>query len=133
MRTNLVIVGLLGAVVAAAACGETTSPEPKPDVAFIGNIKVSDRAAYSDTVKVSFNYYTIGCDTGVVVQTRPTTDGLRFTVTAWPTNRVCPMTLASSLIAPPPVGFVVNPPHPSPLRLVFTQPGGTDSVRVVER
>jgi hypothetical protein len=131
MRANLVIAVLLGVVVAAAACDESTSPEPKPDVAFIGNIDVTDHAGYGDTVKVTFNYYTAGCDTGVVVQTRPISDGLRFTVTSWPTNRVCPMTLTSSIIAPPPVGYVVIPPHPSPMRFLFTQPGGTDSVRVV--
>ena len=130
MRINLVIAGLLGVAVAVAACDDTTSPNPQPHVAFIGNIKVTDHAASGDTVKVSFNYFTASCDTGVVVQARPTLDGLRFTVTSWPTNRVCPLTLTSS-IAPPPVGYVVNPWHQSPLRLVFTQPGGTDSVRVV--
>ena len=131
MRINLVIAGLIGIAVAVAACDDSTSPAPQPHVAFIGNINVTAHAAYSDTVKVSFNYYTASCDTGVVVQTRPTLDGLRFTVTSWPTNRPCPLTLTSSIIAPPPIGYVVNPPHQSPLKLLFTQPGGTDSVRVV--
>ena len=131
MRTILVIAGLLGIIVAVAACDDSTAPAPKPNIAGIGNIKVTSPAAYSDTVKISFNYYTASCDTGVVVQAHPTTDGIRFTVTSWPSNRPCPLTLTSSIIGPPPVGYVVNPPHLSPLRIVFTQPGGTDSVRVV--
>ena len=131
MRTNLVIAGLLAVAVAVAACDDSTSPGPQPRVAFIGNINVTAHAAYSDTVKVSFNYYTASCDTGVVVQARPTIEGLRFTVTSWPTNRPCLLTLTSSILGPPPVGYVVNPPHQSPLRLLFTQPEGIDSVRVV--
>jgi hypothetical protein len=131
MRINLVIAGLLSAVVAVAACDDTTSPTPRPHIAAIANIKVTDHASYGDTVKVSFNYYTVSCDTGVLVQARPIVEGLRFTVTSWPTNRPCPLTLTSSIIGPPPVGYVVNPPHQSPLKLVFTQPDGVDSVRVV--
>ena len=131
MRTNLVIAVLLGAAVAVAACDETTAPEPKPHLAFIANIQVTEHATYADTVKVSFTYFTASCDTGVVVQARPDYEGVRFTVTSWPTNRACPLTASLSIIAPPPVGYVVNPPHQSPLKLIFTQPGGTDSVRVV--
>ena len=131
MRPNLVIAVLLGVTVAAAACDDTTAPEPKPRLAFSDNIEVTPHAAYGDTVKISFNYYTASCDTGVVVQARPIVEGLRFTVTSWPTNRACPLTLTSSIIGPPPVGYVVNPPHQSPLKLAFTQPGGIDSVRVV--
>ena len=131
MRINLVIAGLLGAAVAVAACNDATSPAPRPHAAYIGNIKVTDHATYGDTVKVSFNYYTVSCDTGVVVESRPTIEGLRFTVTSWPTNRPCPLTLTSTILGPPPVGYVVNPPHQSPLKLVFTQPDGVDSVRVV--
>lgn len=131
MRINLVIAVLLGAAVTVAACNDTTAPKPAPHLASIYGIKVTDRAAFSDTVKISFSYAPASCDTGVVVSVRPISDGMRFTVTSWPSNRDCPLTASLSIIAPPPVGYIVNPPHISPLRLVFTQPGGTDSVRVV--
>jgi len=131
MRTNLVIAVLLGVTAGVVACTDTTSPKPAPRVAAIGDIKVPDHAAVGDTVKISFNYFTVGCDTGVVVQARPASDGYRFTVTSWPTGLACPMLATTSMIYRPPLGYIVNPPHPSPLRLVFTQPGGTDSVRVV--
>lgn len=131
MRSNLVIAVLLGVAVATSACDYTTAPKAAPRLATIANIKVSDHAGTGDTVKVSFNYSTPSCDSGVVVTVRPLGGGMRFTVTSWPTNRPCPLDVALSIMAPPPVGFVVNPPHISPLRLVFTQPGGTDSVRVV--
>ena len=127
MRTNLVIAVLLGVVVAAAACDDTTAPAPAPRVATIYNMNVVGSGGFADTVKVSFKYIPASCDTGVVVQARPISDGIRFTVTSWPTNRPCTL----DIIAPPTVGYVVNPPHASPLRLVFTQPGPTDSVRVI--
>ena len=130
MRINLVIAVLLGVAVATAACNDTTAPKPAPRVAYIYGIKVTDHATSSDTVKISFSYAPASCDTGVVVSVRPVSDGMRFTVTSWPSNRPCPFAAAIS-IAPPPIGYIVNPPHPSPLRLVFAQPGGTDSVRVV--
>lgn len=101
MRIDLVIAGLLGTVVTVAACSDATSPAPRPHAAYIANIRVTDHATYGDTVKASFNYYTVSCDTGVVVQARPTLEGLRFTVTSWPTNRVCPLTLTSSIAGQP--------------------------------
>ena len=131
MRTNLVIAVLLGVAVATAACSDTTAPKPAPHVAYIYGIKVSDHAASGDTVKISFSYAPASCDTGVVVTARPNSEGMRFTVTSWPTNRACTLDVALDFLAPPPVGYIVNPPHISPLRFVFTQPGGTDSVRVV--
>ena len=131
MRANLVIAVLLGATVAAAACDDTTAPAPAPRLATIYNINVPDHAGYADTVKVLFNYATASCDSGVVVKTQATNDGMRFTVTSWATNRPCPLEVAADFIGPPAVGYIVTPPHLSPLRLVFTQPGGVDSVRVV--
>ena len=129
--TNLVVAVLLGVAVASAACSDTTAPKPAPRVAYIYDIKATDHAAVGDTVRISFSYAPVSCDTGVVVTARPNSDGMRFTVTSWPTNRPCPLGASLSIIGPPPVGYIVNPPHISPLRLVFTQPGGTDSVRVV--
>jgi hypothetical protein len=131
MRTSLVSVVLIGTIVAAAACSDTTAPKPAPRLATITNIVTTSHAGTGDTVKISFTYFPASCDTGVVVEARPNADGLRFTVTSWPTDRACTLAPSLSIIAPPPVGYIVSPPHISPLRLVFTQPGGTDSVRVV--
>ena len=131
MRTNLVVAVLLGVVVTAAACNDTTAPSAAPHTAVITDIDVTSHAGPGDTVKVFFRYYTASCDTGAVVETRRISDGLRFTVTSWATNRPCPLDASLSIIAPPPVGYIVSPPHVSPLRLVFTQPDGKDSVRVV--
>ena len=131
MRANLVIAVLLGVAAGAATCTDTTGPAPAPRLATIYGIVAPAHAGSGDTVKVSFSYYPASCDTGVVVTARPTGDGMRFSVTSWPTNRPCPLDIDLSIIGPPPMGFVVNPPHASPLRLVFAQPGGTDSVRVV--
>ena len=131
MRINLVIAVLLGVAVATAACNDTTAPRQAPRVATIYNISTTPHAGSGDTVKVSFSYIAAGCDTGVVVSAQPTGDGTRFTVTSWPTNRPCTLDLRTDAIASPPFGFIQAPPHISPLRFVFTQPGGTDSVRVV--
>ena len=131
MRVNLVIAVLLGVAVGTAACNDTTAPAAAPRLATIYGIDAPAHAGFGDTVRVSFSYYSAGCDTGTVVKAQPTGDGMRFTVTSFPTNRPCPLDIALSVIGPPPMGFVVNPPHASPLRLIFTQPGGTDSVRLI--
>ena len=131
MRMNLVVAVVLGVVVGAAACRDTTAPRPEPRLATIYSISTTAHAGSGDTEKVSFSYFTAGCDTGAVVTARPESDGMRFTVTSWPTDRVCAMTMSQTIIIQPPVGYILSPPHVSPLRFVFTQPGGTDSVRVV--
>lgn len=130
MRINLVIAGLLGVAVAVAACNEATAPD-RPHVGTIFAIEAPANAAASDTVRVRFSYYTEFCDTGAVLSVRPSFDQIRFTVTSWPTNRPCPAVTSVIAVIPLTAGYIVNPPHASPLRLLFTQPGGTDSVRVV--
>jgi len=131
MGRRFVIAGIAG-IITLAACNDSTAPATSR-IATIYQIRVPEHAAFSDTVRVSFSYWTAGCDTGVVVEQKPTIDGMRFTVRSVPTNRVCPMTLTESFvpIIVPPVGVVISPPHIAPLRLVFTEPEGGDSVRVV--
>ena len=130
MRTNLVVAVLLGVTVVAAACNETTAPD-RPHVVTIFGIQAPANAAVSDTVRVRFSYYTEFCDTGAVLSVRPSFDEIRFTVTSWPTNRTCPAVTSVIAAIPLTAGYVVNPPHAAPLRLVFSEPTGGDSVRVV--
>lgn len=130
MRRLLVCAGLLGVVVA-AGCSDTTGPKSVQRVATIVNIKVPATAAATDTVKVVFDYSPASyCDTGVVMQARTLADGLHFTVTSWSTNVQCPA-YAADIIRLPSAGYIVSPPHDTPLRLVFSEPDGKDSVRVV--
>jgi hypothetical protein len=131
MGRRFVIAGIAG-IITLAACNDSTAPATSR-IATIYQIKVPEHAAFSDTVRVTFSYMTAGCDTGVVVESKPTIDGMRFTVRSFSTNQVCPMTLTESFapIIVPPVGMVIAPPHATPLRLVFTEPSGGDSVRVV--
>ena len=140
MQRRFVIAGLLG-VISFAACSDTTAPAATPHIGTIFQIRVPDHAASGDTVKIGFRYYTAGCDTGTVVEARSTSDGLRFTIRSYPTGRPCVLTPGiegvsqgstgvSDIIAPS-VGYVVAPPHIAPIRLIFTEPDGRDSVRVV--
>jgi hypothetical protein len=139
MKRRFVIAGMLG-VIALVACNDTTAPLT-PHIATIFQISVPERAAVGDTVRIGFRYYSSGCDTGTVVEAHSTTDGLRFTVRSFSSNRICPLTLglagvnqsnsATADIIAPSVGYVIAPPHLAPLRLVFTEPAGGDSVRVI--
>ena len=130
MRTNLVIAVLLGVAVVAAACENTTAPN-RPHVGTIFGIQAPANAAVSDTVRVRFSYYTQFCDTGAVLSVRLSGDEMRFTITSWPTNQPCPVVTSVFGGVPPSAGYIVNPPHAAPLRLVFSEPTGGDSVRVV--
>ena len=130
MRTNLVIAVLLGVAVAAAACNDTTAPK-RPHLATIFAIQAPANAAITDTVRVRFSYYTEFCDSGAVLSVHPANDEIRFTVTSWPTNQTCPAVMSTIASIRPSVEYVVNPPHAAPLRLVFSEPTGGDSVRVV--
>lgn len=131
MGRRFVIAGMV-ALITLAACGDSTAPATSR-IATIYQIRVPEHAAFGDTVRVSFSYSLAGCDTGVVVEQKPTVDGMRFTVRSFSTNRVCPMTLMESFapIIVPPVGVVISPPHFAPMKLVFTEPEGGDSIRII--
>jgi hypothetical protein len=128
---RLVVCAWLVGVVLAAACDDATGPKSVQHVATIMNIKVPDRAAAADTVRVAFNYVTQFCDTGTVLQVRGTPDGTRFTVTSWSTDLPCAVPLSVFNPQLPSVVYVMSPPKGAPLRLLFSEPGGADSVRVV--
>ena len=126
------VVGAMVGIIVVAGCNDATGPKSHSvqRVATIYNIKVPARAAFGDTVRIAFNYAPFGCDSGVVFQARPTADGMRFTATSWSTELPCAYLRIMDPLASS-VGYVVNPPHNAPLRLVFTEPDGKDSVRVV--
>ena len=134
MRSRLVVAGIVAAAMAAAACSKSTGPKTRSvqHLGWIGHISVPARAAVTDTVKIVFSYSTQYCDTGTVLQSRTTSDGMRFTVTSWSTDRPCPA--VTSVVNPvlPMAGYIVTPPHVAPMRLVFSEPDGNDSTRVVQ-
>ena len=92
MRSRLVVAGIVAAAMAAAACSDSTGQKTRSvqHLGWIGHISVPARAAVTDTVKIVFSYSTQYCDTGTVLQSRTTSDGMRFTVTSWSTDRPCP-------------------------------------------
>lgn len=126
MRWRIGMVGLMTGAVVAAACGSTTDPQLVGQVAVITGITTPIHAATTDTIKVGFSYVTTACDTGATVEARQTPDGLRFTARSFPTELNC-----SGVNGPHPVGYLIRPPHDAQLRLIFSEPDGNDSVRVV--
>ena len=128
MRRLLVCAGLLGIVVA-AGCRSSTEPTP-PSVLHVlqlTQIEVPDRAAATDTIRISFSYAPGFCDTAVVVTSRPAPDGMSFMATSYATSGVCP----AIAIRPRAVACMVLPLHAAPFRVTFTEPASADSVRVV--
>jgi hypothetical protein len=119
----------LAGVAIIAGCGDSTGPKSVEHTNPIMQIRVPAHATFSDTLKISFGYSIPCSDTGAVIRASGIAGGWRITVTSWTSDpRFCPLT---DIIAPN-VGYLVNPPHPVPLRFVFTEPSGGDSVRVVE-
>lgn len=131
MGRRFVIAGI-AAIITLAACNDANAPTGSR-VATIYQIRVPAHASFTDTVHVAFSYAIGPCDTGTVVEARPEPDGVRFTVRSFPTNRVCPLNPTASLVPliVPQWTMAIGPPHASPLRLVFTEPSGGDSVRVI--
>jgi hypothetical protein len=139
MKRRFVIAGMLG-IITVAACRDSNAPATQ-HIGTIFQIRVPDHATTADTVKIGFLYSRTGCDTGTVVEAQSLSDGVRFTVRSYATNRVCPLSgglysagQGNSVVPypiPSSVGYVIAPPHVSPLRLVFTEPDGADSVRIV--
>ncbi len=120
------MVGLMACVVA-FACTSATEPVLAGEVAVITGISVPARAAATDTVRVAFSYVTAACDTGLAVESRQTFNEIRFTARSKHTDLPCLAVLAISH----PVVYLIPPPHEAPLRLIFSEPDGKDSVRVV--
>ena len=126
MKRYLVIAGM-GALVVAAGCKDSTGPsDDKPYVATITQIDVPSQVALWDTVRLSFTYFTPGCDSSTV-QIQQGETQLRFTATGYRTERFC----VSDLGGVRRFSYFVFPPHGAPLSITFTEPTGGDSVRTV--
>ena len=125
---SFVIAAIIISGVALAACHDTTSPAAQPRIAGISGITVPARAGESDTVPISFIYTTAPCDTSIV-ETRQSFSGVRFTVTAFATNQPC----IAVLSVEHPFHYSVLPVHAVPLSVMFTEPDGKDSVRIVSQ
>ena len=125
MRTQMLT--LAAAIAGAAGCRDATAPDPnRPRTAPISGIQVTTHASPTDTIFIRFNYTTAGCDTSAI-SVRQTSNNVRLTATAYPTNGPCLAVLEIQNV----FRYMVLPYHAAPYSVVFTQPSGTDTVRVV--
>lgn len=128
MRSRMFVLAL---AVVAIACSDVTGPGTRHAVSIVG-ITTPAHATPADTIRISFYVGASPCDTGVVVTSERTSDGIRFSASSVITrSEVC--TLAdAALTAPVPFVFAAPPPHPLPFVARFAQPGAPDSVRTVQ-
>lgn len=128
-RRMVVVVGAV--VVGVAACTSGTDPVEQGQVVQIVNIATSARAASTDTIKVAFSYVTSPCDTGAALEVRDENGsdyaGMRFTARSHPVDQGCVL----SSMTMHPVVYAIPPVHFAPMRLIFSEPDGNDTVRVV--
>jgi hypothetical protein len=121
---------VLTGVVVAAGCKNTTAPDPnRPRTAPINGIQVTEHASPTDTIFIRFNYLGGACDS-TAIGVRQTSTNVRLTATTYPTQRPC-VNGASDIQNV--FHYMVLPYHNAPYTVMFTQPSGTDSVRVVTR
>ena len=131
MRALLVGAAVL-AIITVAACDDSTSPKFRTRLAPIAMIDAPASATPTDSVMISFAYYPMNCDTGAFVTVRQYADTIRFSALSYQTTRDCPNYPTASLVATSQrFGYVAVPPHAVPLHLIFAQPDGRDSVRLV--
>ena len=127
---HCVVAGIVAGVVV-AACTSGTDPVSQGEVQQINNITTSAHAASTDTIRIAFSYVVPACDTGASLEVRDENGadyaGVRFTARSHPVDGVCP--LLPTL--PHAVAYLIPPPHFSPLKLIFSEPDGNDTVRVV--
>jgi hypothetical protein len=115
--------------VVVAGCHDATAPRTDlARTASIEQIEVSAHAATTDTIFIRFTYITAPCDTSAI-GVRQTSSSVRITATTYPTNRVCQTVLPAANN----FRYMVLPYHTAPYTVIFTQPSGTDSVRVVPK
>jgi hypothetical protein len=124
----LIVAAVAGTVVV-AGCHDATAPRTDlPRTAPIEQIQVTAHAATTDTIFIRFVYVTAPCDSSAI-GVRQTSTNLRITATGYPTNRPC----IAVISAENQFRYMVLPYHAAPFTVIFTQPSGTDSVRVVPR
>lgn len=119
------------ALIAAAACNDSTGPKATRATRRIYNIQVPARAAATDSIRLSFEYDHAYCDSALVVEARPGVTEIRFAVSSISTKGVCPDGLPIANIRNP-VVYVVAPPHALPYTAKFAEPAEPDSIRTVQ-
>jgi hypothetical protein len=124
----LIVTAIVGIVIV-SGCHDATAPRTDlPRTAPIDQIQVTAHAATTDTIFIRFTYITAPCDTSAI-GVRQTSSTVRITATAYPTNRPC----VADIAAANDFRYMVLPYHTAPYTVIFTQPSGNDSVRVVPR
>ena len=119
---------LLSAFALSTSCSDAISPAERHQVTIFA-IQTSPRAAVTDTIHISFQFGTSGCDTAIVLESQLESDGIRLGVSSVGTGRLCPVGIAQ--VYQPPFLYVVGPPHQAPFTVRFAEPGEADSVRVI--
>jgi hypothetical protein len=128
MHRNVMGSCLVGLALA-GGCRSATDPRANPwHPNAITNIRLPASAAATDTVIVRFTYVAPACDDVSSVEARQSPDVLLFTAST--SNASGPCAAGASTLAHE-VEYTVFPAHPVPLRIAFTRPGATDSVRVI--
>ena len=130
MRRRPGLLCVIAAVSAGVGCQSATDPigtDNRP-VAVITAIRIPSGFGAGDTVMVKFSYLTAVCDTARAVDVRRDNGALRFTVTSAPWSGAC--TLSAS-IGVYDVGYLIPPPHAAGQLLIFSEPGGADSLRIL--
>jgi hypothetical protein len=131
MRALLVGAGLF-AIITVAACDDSTSPKFGARLVPIAAIDAPASTTPTDSLKLSFMYYPLNCDTGAFVSVRQYADTIRFSAMSYQTTKECPNYPTASLVANTQrFGYIAVPPHAAPLHLIFSQPDGRDSTRLV--
>jgi hypothetical protein len=124
-----VVMGMF-ALIAGAACNDSTAPKATRTTRRIFNIQVPARASATDSIRLSFEYDHGYCDSALVVEARPAGAEIRFAVSSFSTKGVCQEALPIAYIRNP-VVYVVAPPHALPYTAKFAEPAEPDSVRTV--
>jgi hypothetical protein len=100
-------------------------PTEVPRIALITAIQYPQAVTVNDDVTVRFTVVINPCEDFAYAQDRPDGDAMRFT--AFSITTVC----VSAVPAAKEVEFFLQSPQQLPRRLIFDEPDGIDSVRVV--
>ena len=129
-RRGIVVGGGVVAVLV-AACTSGTDPVIQGQLVPIVDITTSAHAASTDTIRVAFSYITSPCDTGAALEVRDENGsdyaGMRFTARSHPVDQGCVLSSMTTHA----VVYAIPPVHFAPIRLIFSEPDGKDTVRVV--